>query len=91
MQKSGEAWGAVKYSSISTVLGKVIQKYSAYNPYENAIRAMLKKFNLKSETDFYALPYGVMWEQTRDFVERYFMEEFSNARIVYPAGSTIVP
>lgn len=52
---------------------------------------MLKRFNLKSETDFYALPYGVIWEQTRDFVERYFMEEFSNARIVYPAGSTIVP
>lgn len=91
MQKSPEKWGAVKYSSISTVLGKVIQKYSSYNPYENAIRAMLQRFNLKSEADFYALPYGVIWEQTRDFVERYFMEEFSNARIVYPAGSTIVP
>lgn len=52
---------------------------------------MLQRFNLKSESDFYALPYGALWEQTRDFVERYFMDEFANARIVYPAGSTIVP
>ncbi len=91
MQKSGEVWGAVKYSSISTVLGKVIQKYSSYNPYENAIRAMLQRFNIKSEANFYALPYGTLWEQTHDFVERYFMDEFSSARIVYPAGSNIAP
>ena len=43
------------------------------------------------EANFYALPYGTLWEQTHDFVERYFMDEFSSARIVYPAGSNIAP
>ena len=72
------------YSSVSTFLGKVIQKYSSYNPYNNAMQAMLKQFNIASEKDFYALPYGPLWEQTRDVIEAYFVDEFNEARIMYP-------
>jgi hypothetical protein len=65
-------------------MGKVIQQYSSYNPYDSAIKAMLKRFNLASEADFYNLPYGLLWEQTHNFVESYFIDEFTNGRIVYP-------
>lgn len=91
LEKSPDRWGSVSYSSVTALMGKVIQQYSSYNPYDAAIRAMLKKFNLKSEADFYALPYGLLWEQTHDFVESYFIDEFTNAQIVYPEGSPIVP
>lgn len=91
LEKSPDRWGNVMYSSVATLSGKVIQQYSLYNPYDNAIRAMLKKFNLKSEADFYALPYGLLWEQTHDFVESYFIDTFMNAQVVYPENSPIVP
>lgn len=91
LEKSPDRWGSVAYSSITALMGKVIQQYSSYNPYDSAIKAMLKKFNLKSEADFYALPYGLVWEEAHDFVESYFIDEFTNAQIVYPEGSTIVP
>lgn len=70
---------------------KIIQQYSSYNPYDEAIKAMLKRFNLSSEAEFYALPYGLLWEQTRDFVETYFIDLLSRAKIIYPEGSPIIP
>lgn len=85
MQSSPDLWGHVTYSSITTLFGKVFQQYSPYNPYDKAIAAMLKRFNLASEVDFYALPYGELWEKTRDYIEQYYADEFMNAPIVYPS------
>ncbi len=85
MQTSPDLWGHVTYSSISTLFGKVFQQYSSYNPYDKAIAAMLRRFNLASEVDFYALPYGDLWERTRDYIEQYYADEFMNAPIAYPA------
>ncbi len=84
LEKSPDRWGSVKYSSITAIMGKVVQQYSTYNPYDRAVRAMLKQYNLASESDFYNLPYGLLWEQTRNFIETYFVDEFNNARIIYP-------
>jgi hypothetical protein len=85
MQSSPDLWGHVTYSSVTTLFGKVFQQYSPYNPYEKAMAAMLKRFNLASEVDFYALPYGDLWEKTRDYIEQYYIDEFMNAPIVYPS------
>ena len=85
MQSSPDLWGHVTYSSVTTLFGKVFQQYSPYNPYEKAMAAMLKRFNLASEVDFYALPYGDLWERTRDYIEQYYADEFMNAPIVYPS------
>ncbi len=85
MQNSPDLWGHVTYSSITALFGKVFQQYSPYNPYDKAIAAMLKRFNLASEVDFYALPYGELWEKTRDYIEQYYADEFMNAPIVYPS------
>ena len=74
------------YSSISTLFGKVFQQYSPYNPYEKAVSAMLKRFQIASERDFYALPYGELWENTRDYIEQYFIDEFMNAPLVMPSS-----
>lgn len=52
---------------------------------------MLKKYNLASEADFYNLSYGLLWEQTHDYVESYFIDLLSNGKIVYPENSPIVP
>ena len=76
MQSSPDLWGHVTYSSITTLFGKVFQQYSSYNPYEKAMAAMLKRFNLASEVEFYALPYGDLWERTRDYIEQYYIDEF---------------
>lgn len=86
MQSSPDLWGHVTYSSISALFGKVFQQYSPYNPYEKAMAAMLKRFNLASEVDFYALPYGDLWEKTRDYIEQYYSDEFMNAPIVFPSA-----
>lgn len=91
LEKSPDRWGLVSFSSVTTLAGKVIQQYSAYNPYNEAIKAMLKKYNLASESDFYAIPYGLLWEDTRNYVESYFIDLLSNGRIVYPENSPIVP
>lgn len=88
MQSSPELWGHVTYSSITTLFGKVFQQYSPYNPYDKAIAAMLRRFNLASEVDFYALPYGDLWERTRDYIEQYYADEFMNAPVVMPASET---
>lgn len=88
MQNSPDLWGHVTYSSITTLFGKVFQQYSPYNPYEKAMAAMLQRFRLASEVDFYALPYGDLWEKTRDYIEQYYADEFMNAPIVYPSSET---
>lgn len=87
MQNSPDLWGHVTYSSITTLFGKVFQQYSPYNPYDKAIAAMLRRFNLASEVDFYALPYGDLWERTRDYIEQYYIDEFMNAPVVMPSGN----
>lgn len=84
--KAGQ-WWKFSYSSISTLMGKVIQLYSPYDPYEKALSQMLARFNLKTEDDFYALPYGELYEKTRDFIEQFVSDEFMNAPIVYPSAS----
>jgi hypothetical protein len=86
MQSSPDLWGHVTYSSISTLFGKVFQQYSPYNPYEKAIAAMLRRFNLASEVEFYALPYGDLWEKTRDYIEQYYADEFMNVPITMPSN-----
>lgn len=86
MQSSPDLWGHVTYSSITTLFGKVFQQYSPYNPYEKAMTAMLKRFNLASEVEFYALPYGDLWERTRDYIEQYYIDEFMNAPIIMPSS-----
>jgi len=91
LEKSPDRWGYVTFSSVTALMGKVIQQYSSYNPYDDAIRTMLQRFNLKSEADFYNLPYGLLWEQTHDFVESFFIDQFTNGRVVYPENSPIVP
>jgi hypothetical protein len=91
LEKSPDRWGFVSFSSVTALTGKVIQQYSSYNPYNEAIKAMLKKYNLASEADFYAVPYGLLWEETRNYVESYFIDLLSNGRIVYPENSPIVP
>lgn len=88
MQSSPDLWGHVTYSSVTTLFGKVFQQYSPYNPYEKAMTAMLKRFNLASEIDFYALPYGDLWERTRDYIEQYYIDEFMNAPIIMPSSET---
>lgn len=88
MQSSPDLWGHVTYSSITTLFGKVFQQYSPYNPYDKAIAAMLKRFNLASEVDFYALPYGDLWENTRDYIEQYYVDEFMNAPVAMPSNSS---
>lgn len=87
MQSSPDYWGQVTYSSITTHIGKIFQQFSSYNPYEKAMLAMLKRYNIASEKDFYELPYGELWEKTRDFIEQYFIDEFMNAPLVMPSGN----
>lgn len=86
MQNSPDLWGHITYSSITTRYGRVFQQYSPYNPYDKAITAMLRRFNLASEVDFYAMPYGDLWEKTRDYIEQYYIDEFMNAPLVMPSS-----
>lgn len=74
LQETPDRWGDATFSSIAVLRGMIIQQYSTYNPYSEAISAMLQRFHLGSEAEFYALPYGLLWEQTRDYVELYFMD-----------------
>jgi hypothetical protein len=91
LEKVPERWGYVQFSSVALLGDKIIQQYSTYNPYSEAIKSMLKRFNLSSEAEFYALPYGLLWEQTRDYVEKYFIDLLFRAKIIYPEGSPIIP
>lgn len=49
---------------------------------------MLKEFNLASEKEFYALPYGEKWEKTRDFIENFYIQELQKTPLVLPSSNT---
>lgn len=88
IQHAPDFWWQVYYSSITTLFGKVYQIFSSYNPYEKAMSAMLKEFNLASEKEFYALPYGEKWEKTRDFIENFYIQELQKTPLVLPSSNT---